>query len=97
MSYPKDTRIALVKEYEQGKTVATISKDSGIPENSIYRWIREYHTINTTNTSFTPSDHNKLQLHASKIEHMLEVVRMSGCILLHLHCQRQRQQLQDIF
>lgn len=54
MSYPKDTKIALVKEYEQGKTVATISKDSGIPENSIYRWIREYHTINTTNTSFTP-------------------------------------------
>ena len=43
MSYPKDTKIALVKEYEQGKTVATISKDSGIPENSIYRWIREYH------------------------------------------------------
>ena len=57
MSYPKDTKIALVKEYEQGKTVATISTDSGIPENSIYRWIREYHTINTTNTSFTPSDH----------------------------------------
>lgn len=80
MSYPKDTKIALVKEYEQGKTVATISKDSGIPENSIYRWIREYHTINTTNTSFTPSDHNKLQLHASKLEHMLEIVRMSGCV-----------------
>ena len=52
MSYPKDTKIALVKEYEQGKTVATISKDSGIPENSIYRWIREYHTINTKSGSF---------------------------------------------
>ena len=57
MSYPKDTKIALVKEYEQGKTVATISKDSGIPENSIYRWIREYHESYSTTELFMDIEH----------------------------------------
>lgn len=39
MSYPIETKIALVREYEQGKKVAEVSKTSGIPENSIYRWM----------------------------------------------------------
>ena len=82
MSYPKELKIALVREYEQGKSVAEISKARGIPENSIYRWIREYQSIKTANSSFTPSDHNKLLLHASKMEHMLEIVRMSGYIIV---------------
>ena len=83
MSYPEETKKALVKEYEQGKTVAIISKGSGIPENSIYRWIREFRTINTPNTSFTPSEHNKLRLHSSKMEHKLEIIRLSGCISIY--------------
>ena len=36
MSYPKETKIALVKEYEQGKTVATISKDKAYRKNVIF-------------------------------------------------------------
>lgn len=44
MSYPKETKIALVREYEQGKTVAEVSKASGVPENSIYRY--QYRGIN---------------------------------------------------
>ncbi len=80
MAYQKAIKISLVKEYEQGKPVATISKTSGIPKNSIYRWIREYQTIKTAKASFTPSDHNKLLLHASKLEHILVIIRMSGCI-----------------
>lgn len=54
MSYPKELKIALVREYEQGKTVAEISKSREIPENSIYRWIREYRTIDAVSYSFTP-------------------------------------------
>lgn len=46
MSYPKETIIALVREYEQGKTVAELSKASGIPENSIYRYRYQYRGIN---------------------------------------------------
>ena len=61
MSYPIETKIALVREYEQGKKVADVSKTSGIPENSIYRWIREYHTIKTASSSFTPVEYYKLE------------------------------------
>ena len=57
MSYPIEIKIALVREYEQGKKVAEVSKTSGIPENSIYRWIREYHTIKTASSSFTPVEY----------------------------------------
>ena len=66
MSYPIETKIALVREYEQGKKVAEVSKTSGIPENSIYRWIREYHTIKTASSSFTPVEYYKLQKHSTK-------------------------------
>ena len=45
MSYPIETKIALVREYEQGKKVAEVSKTSGIPENSIYQWIVTLNTI----------------------------------------------------
>ena len=56
MSYPIETKIALVREYEQGKKVAEVSKTSGIPENSIYRWIREYQTIKTASSAFLKCD-----------------------------------------
>ena len=80
MSYPRELKIALVREYEQGKTVAEISKSRGIPENSIYRWIREYKTIVADSYSFTPSDYNKLQKHSKKADHVLEIIRLSGFI-----------------
>ena len=80
MSYPKELKIALVREYEQGKTVAEISKTRGVPENSIYRWIREYQTINAGSYSFTPSDFNKLQKHSKKADHVLEIISLSGFI-----------------
>lgn len=80
MAYPQARKIALVKEYEQGKSVADISANSDIPENSIYRWIREYKTIKTGIGEFTPNDFNKLQVHSTKNDHILEVIRLSGCI-----------------
>ena len=80
MSYPIETKIALVREYEQGKKVAEVSKTSGIPENSIYRWIREYHTIKTASSSFTPVEYYKLQKHSTKTNHLLEIIQLSGYI-----------------
>lgn len=82
MSYPIETKIALVREYEQGKKVAEVSKTSGIPENSIYRWIREYHTIKTASSSFTPVEYYKLQKHSTKTNHLLEIIQLSGYILV---------------
>lgn len=82
MAYPKKRKIALVKEYAQGKTVAEISKDSGIPENSIYRWIREYQTLGTEINHFTPNDYMKLQKHSVKADHVLGIIRLSGYISL---------------
>ncbi len=70
MSYPTETKISLVRDYEQGKTVAMISRERGIPENSIYRWIREYRTIKSENISFTPKEYCHLQLHSKKADHI---------------------------
>ncbi len=80
MSYPNEMKISLVREYEQGKTVAEVSNASGIPVNSIYRWIREYKTVMTANSSFAPKDYLKLQSHSQKADHKLEIVRLSGFI-----------------
>ncbi len=80
MSYPNEMKISLVREYEQGKTVAEGSNARGIPVNSIYRWIREYKTVMTANSSFTPKDYSRLQSHSQKADHKLEIVRLSGFI-----------------
>lgn len=80
MAYPETRKIALVREYEQGKSVADISANSGVPANSIYRWIHEYKTIRTETKEFTPNDFYKLQVHSTKQDHVLEVIRLSGCI-----------------
>ena len=80
MSYKKEIKIALVREYEQGRSVSEISKTRGVPQSSIYRWIREYQTKKTVNVHFTPEEHHKLQLHSTKADHILEIVQLSGYI-----------------
>lgn len=80
MSYPEDIKIILVKEYEGGKTVAEISESVHIPVNSIYRWIREYKTLPCGADSYSPSEYRKLQKHSTKADHLLEIIRLAGCI-----------------
>lgn len=80
MAYPVEMKIALVREFEQGKSVAQISHTSGIPKNSIYRWVREFNTIKTEGTSISPNEYRKLRMHSTKADHMLEIVRLSGYI-----------------
>ena len=49
MAYPESLKRMVVLQYENGKSVAEISKDSGIPRNSIYRWVRSHKTIEAEN------------------------------------------------
>ena len=80
MAYDDTQKISLVQEYECGKPVDQLSEESGIPRNSIYRWIREYKTIKVTSGVFTPNDYLKLTKHSAKADHILEIIRLSCCI-----------------
>lgn len=64
MAYPELLKRMVVLQYENGKSVAEISKDSGIPRNSIYRWVRSHKTIEAENYSITPRDFDSLQKRA---------------------------------
>ncbi len=80
MAYKEELKISLVRQYERGAAVSDIAKESGVPENSIYRWIREYKTIKAENYCFTPREYDHLKKRVEKLTHMIEILRLSGCI-----------------
>ena len=37
--YTEEDKAAVVREFDAGKTVAMISRETGIPEKTIWRWL----------------------------------------------------------
>lgn len=80
MAYPEALKKTLAQQYENGKRVSVISAETGIPANSIYRWIKSYKLIYAENYSFTPKDFDSLHRRTEKLIHMIEILRLTKCV-----------------
>ena len=78
--YSEDFRINAIFRYEKGETIKDISQKLHISQSTIYRWRKEYRTIQAPSRSYTPAEFDALSRRLQKAQHELEVIRLSNYI-----------------
>lgn len=80
VQYPDTFRKEVVRRYEAGESIKAISQELHISQSTLYRWRKEYRTIQAPGHSYTPADFDALSRRLQKAEHELEVIRLSKYI-----------------
>lgn len=78
MTYPKEFKIKAVRRYENGESIKSLSQELDVSQSTLYHWRNQYCTIQTPTRSYTPAEFNAIAKHLKKLEHMLEIIRLSG-------------------
>ena len=76
--YPNEFKEEVVRHYEQGKSIKSISQELHLAQSTIYRWAKELCSIETPVRKYTPTEFDKLFRHAKKLEHELEIIHCTG-------------------
>ena len=71
---------AVAMSYEPGRSVASVARDLGIPENNLWRWREQYPFTNGT-VSATPSGRTPEQERITALERELAKVKEERDIL----------------
>lgn len=78
--YPNEFKEEVVRHYEQGKSIKSISQELHLAQSTIYRWAKELCSIETPVRKYTPTEFDKLFRHAKKLEHELEIIHCTGLV-----------------
>ncbi len=79
--YDEDFKQMIVELYENKKPVCEIKREYGIPDATLYRWIKEYGKIRTE-TGKTTNNHEmkKLKKENLKLKEELEILKKAIAI-----------------
>lgn len=72
VQYPDTFRKEVVRRYEVGETIKALSQELHVSQSTLYRWRKEYRTIQAPGHSYTPADFDALSRRLQKAEHELE-------------------------
>ena len=78
MTYPTEFKIKAVRRYENGESIKDLCQELDISQSTLYHWRNQYCTIQTPTRSYTPVEFDAIAKHLKKLEHMLEIIRLSG-------------------
>ena len=78
--YPAEFKAKIIKRYQKGESIQSLSQELHIAQSTLYGWRREYCSIKTANRTYTPKEFNILSRRLEKLEHELEIVRLAGYI-----------------
>ena len=80
VQYPEAFKTNIIRRYENGEKIKDLSQELHIAQSTIYRWRKEYRTIEARKRSYTPAEFDALSRRLKKAEHELEVIRLSKYI-----------------
>lgn len=80
VQYPEVFKINIIRRYESGEKIKDLSQELHISQSTLYRWRKEYRTIQAPGHSYTPAEFDALSRRLQKAEHELEVIRPSNYI-----------------
>jgi len=78
--YPSDFKQKVIKRYQNGESIKTLSHDLHIAQGTLYRWRKEYYSIQGINRTYTPKEFDVISRRLAKLEHEMEIIRLSQCI-----------------
>lgn len=81
--YPTTVKQHIVSQYAGGQSVRFLSAQYEVPRSTIYSWIKAYQLLcvsdHTPGNTLSIKDYNDLKRYATKLENILQIIRLSGC------------------
>ena len=77
-TYPTELKIKAIRRYQKGESIKSLSEELHISQSTLYQWRRMYCSIETPNRTYTPNEFDAVSRHLQKLEHHLEIIRLSG-------------------
>lgn len=78
--YTESFKMDTIRRLESGETIKELSRELRISQSSIYRWRKDYRTIQAPSCTYTPAEFDAISRRLRKAEHELEIIRSSGYI-----------------
>ena len=78
MSYTEEFKLQIIARYKNDESIISISKESGIPRSTIYRWINDDKFANSTPQSVIDKEIKKLEQKIEKLQTMLAIIHELG-------------------
>ena len=78
MQYPKEIKLQTIEQYKNKESVINISKETGIPRSTIYRWINDYKTKNSISQNTKNKEIKELERKVEKLQTMLTIIHELG-------------------
>ena len=78
--YPAEFKAKIIKRYQKGESIQSLSQELHIAQSTLYDWRREYCSIKTANRTYTPKEFDALSRRLEKLEHEMEIIKRSGYI-----------------
>ena len=77
---PAEFKTKIIKRYQKGESIQSLSQELRIAQSAIYHWRKEYCSIKTANRTYTPKEFDALSRRLEKLEHEMEIIKRSGYI-----------------
>ena len=78
MSYTEELKFQIITRYKNDESIICISKETGIPRSTIYRWINDDKFKNSTSQSVKDKEIKKLEQKIEKLQTMLTIIHELG-------------------
>ena len=79
-TYPLEFKIKTIRRYEKGESIQSLCQELHIAQSTLYHWRKQFCSITTPQKSYTPKEFNAISRQLQKLEHMMDVIRLSGFI-----------------
>ena len=79
-TYPLEFKIKAIRRYEKGESIQSLCQELHIAQSTLYHWRKQFCSITTPQKSYTPKEFNAISRQLQKLEHMMDVIRLSGFI-----------------
>lgn len=80
MTYPTEFKIKAIRRHENVESIKSFSQELDISQSTLCHCRNQYCTIQTATRSYTPAEFDATAKHLKKLEHMLEIIRLSGLL-----------------
>ena len=78
MTYTEEIKSQIITRYKNKESVINISKETGIPRSTIYRWINDYTAKNSIPPNVKNKEIKELERKVEKLQTMLAIIHELG-------------------